>query len=86
MSLLKPGGRLTYSTCTITLAENEGLVAWVLKKFDCLEIVKQDIHLGGCGLSGSDLTEEQRKLVQRFGPYDGVDSIGFFICCFNKKL
>ncbi|XP_019875329.2 tRNA (cytosine(72)-C(5))-methyltransferase NSUN6 [Aethina tumida] len=86
VSLLKPGGRLTYSTCTITLAENEGLVAWALKKFDCLEIVKQDIHLGGCGLSGSDLTEEQRKLVQRFGPYDGVDSVGFFICCFNKKI
>lgn len=41
MSLLKPGGTLVYSTCTITLSENEDQVAWALKTFPCLQIQAQ---------------------------------------------
>nr|XP_058914325.1 tRNA (cytosine(72)-C(5))-methyltransferase NSUN6 isoform X3 [Kogia breviceps] len=39
--LLKPGGVLVYSTCTVTLAENEELVAWALETFPRLQLQRQ---------------------------------------------
>uniref|UniRef100_A0A7N9CNZ4 NOP2/Sun RNA methyltransferase 6 n=1 Tax=Macaca fascicularis TaxID=9541 RepID=A0A7N9CNZ4_MACFA len=41
VQLLKPEGVLVYSTCTITLAENEEQVAWALTKFPCLQLQPQ---------------------------------------------
>ncbi|XP_045475660.1 tRNA (cytosine(72)-C(5))-methyltransferase NSUN6 [Harmonia axyridis] len=84
VNLLKLNGVLVYSTCTITLGENEGIVAWALNKFD-LELVKSKAHLGSPGLQGSSLKAEELHLIQRFGPDTGIDSIGFFIACFRKK-
>ncbi|XP_044754088.1 tRNA (cytosine(72)-C(5))-methyltransferase NSUN6 [Coccinella septempunctata] len=85
VNLLKSNGILVYSTCTITLSENEGIVAWALRKFD-LELVQPKVHIGSPGFEGTSLTKEQLHLVQRFGPETGIDSIGFFIACFRKKL
>uniref|UniRef100_A0A1A8F0D3 NOP2/Sun domain family, member 6 n=1 Tax=Nothobranchius korthausae TaxID=1143690 RepID=A0A1A8F0D3_9TELE len=39
--LLKRGGVLVYSTCTVTLAENEEQVAWALSTFPCLTLEPQ---------------------------------------------
>lgn len=74
-----------YSTCTITVGENEGMVAWALKTFDCLKLVKAEPYIGGAGISVEGLTEEQRHLVQRYGPEQQLDSVGFFIACFVKR-
>ncbi|XP_019789091.2 tRNA (cytosine(72)-C(5))-methyltransferase NSUN6 isoform X3 [Tursiops truncatus] len=41
VELLKPGGVLVYSTCTVTLAENEEQVAWALKTFPHLQLQRQ---------------------------------------------
>lgn len=41
VQLLKKGGVLVYSTCTVTLAENEEQVAWALKTFPCLTLEPQ---------------------------------------------
>lgn len=41
VQLLKKGGVLVYSTCTVTLAENEEQVAWALKMFPCLTLEPQ---------------------------------------------
>lgn len=41
MRLLKKGGVLVYSTCTVTLEENEEQVAWALKTFPCLTLQPQ---------------------------------------------
>jgi 16S rRNA C967 or C1407 C5-methylase (RsmB/RsmF family) len=41
-----PGGVIVYSTCTFTLDENEGLVAWALEKFPQLELVAATPLLG----------------------------------------
>jgi 16S rRNA C967 or C1407 C5-methylase (RsmB/RsmF family) len=88
--LLRPGGTLIYSTCTVTVGENEGLVLWALEHFSNLELMPTVPVLGGPGLKGSGLTEEQRHCVQRFGPplvgndFDR-DTVGFFIAHFRKK-
>jgi len=40
--LLKPGGVLVYSTCTITVEENEAMVAWAVRTFSQqLQLVEQ---------------------------------------------
>ncbi|XP_066252617.1 tRNA (cytosine(72)-C(5))-methyltransferase NSUN6 [Euwallacea similis] len=85
VGLLRPKGRLVYSTCTITLGENEGVVSWALKTFDCLELVKPEKSYGEAGWTGTGLSEEERTKVQRFGPDGQVDSVGFFMACFTKK-
>jgi 16S rRNA C967 or C1407 C5-methylase (RsmB/RsmF family) len=41
IKLLKPGGTLVYSTCTITLEENEEQVGWILNKFNNMKLVDQ---------------------------------------------
>ncbi|KAM5157750.1 tRNA (cytosine(72)-C(5))-methyltransferase NSUN6 isoform 1-T3 [Mantella aurantiaca] len=70
VELLRPGGTLVYSTCTITLAENEEQVAWALKTFPCLQLQAQEPHIGGEGMPGAGLSPDQLKLLQRFDPSD----------------
>jgi len=93
--LIRPGGFLVYSTCTINPGENEGNVRYVLDSYgDSVELVAQSPRLGGPGLSGtiangrggtqSLLTEQEAGLVQRFDPSGEVDTIGFFIAKFKK--
>ncbi|KAF6737657.1 putative methyltransferase NSUN6 [Oryzias melastigma] len=98
--LLKKGGVLVYSTCTITLAENEEQVAWALSSFPCLTLQQQEPHVGADGMLGAGLPREQLRLLQRFSPElswdhtdasvplparaDG-DTIGFFIAKFLKS-
>ncbi|KAM6162098.1 tRNA (cytosine(72)-C(5))-methyltransferase NSUN6 isoform 1-T1 [Erethizon dorsatum] len=68
VQLLKPGGVLVYSTCTITLAENEEQVAWALSTFPCLQLQPQEPQIGGEGMMGAGLSLEQRRQLQRFNP------------------
>ncbi|XP_037366583.1 tRNA (cytosine(72)-C(5))-methyltransferase NSUN6 isoform X2 [Talpa occidentalis] len=68
VQLLKPGGVLVYSTCTITLAENEEQVAWALTTFPCLQLQSQEPHIGGEGMLGAGLSSKQLKQLQRFDP------------------
>ncbi|XP_006271497.1 tRNA (cytosine(72)-C(5))-methyltransferase NSUN6 [Alligator mississippiensis] len=68
VKLLKPGGILVYSTCTITLAENEEQVAWALENFPCLQLQSQEPHIGGEGMMGARLSLDKLKLLQRFDP------------------
>ncbi|XP_029444599.1 putative methyltransferase NSUN6 isoform X5 [Rhinatrema bivittatum] len=77
VKLLKPGGVLVYSTCTVSLAENEEQVAWALATFPCLQLESQEPHIGGEGMMGAGLSTDQLKLLQRFDPssatLQGVD-------------
>ncbi|XP_037031030.1 tRNA (cytosine(72)-C(5))-methyltransferase NSUN6 isoform X2 [Bradysia coprophila] len=94
VELLKRNGILVYSTCTVTSAENEEIVEWALNKFDNIELISADPLLGGPGWSDVGLSDEQRILVQRFGPdrdrlrlCDDIycDTVGFFIAKFRKR-
>jgi len=82
--LLKVGGVLVFSTCTVNPLENEGNVAWCLEEFP-LELIQAEPRVGGEGLPESGLSEEQCALVQRFTPGSGrYDAPGFFIAKFKK--
>lgn len=50
ISLLKPGGILVYSTCSILCEENECLIAWLLEKHLEMELVPAEPIVGGLGL------------------------------------
>ncbi|KAJ0176626.1 hypothetical protein K1T71_007805 [Dendrolimus kikuchii] len=93
VKVLKVGGTLVYSTCTITVDENEGMVVWALEKFRNLKLVPAEPLHGGSGLIDTGLNNEQRAMVQRFGPDNDPlrptellynNSIGFFIAKFIK--
>lgn len=89
--LLRPGGILVYSTCTVTEAECEQLVAWALRKFPQLQLIDATPKLGGPGLPLPDLDAVQCELLQRFGPsaenrVQHLDTVGFFIAKFQKAL
>ncbi|XP_077534187.1 tRNA (cytosine(72)-C(5))-methyltransferase NSUN6 [Haemaphysalis longicornis] len=91
--LLRPGGVLLYSTCSVSSAENEAIVSWALRRFSEIRLVKQEPHIGGFGRRGVGLDEDQRLLVQRFegdhaapqGRDFDVDTIGFFMALFQKE-
>ncbi|CAI9089750.1 OLC1v1024383C1 [Oldenlandia corymbosa var. corymbosa] len=93
VQLVRPGGVIVYSTCTINPGENEGLVRYALDTYKFLSLAPQHPKVGGPGLVGScqlsDGYSEQwlklgeEDLVQRFDPSSAVDTIGFFIAKFT---
>nr|XP_045599918.1 tRNA (cytosine(72)-C(5))-methyltransferase NSUN6-like [Procambarus clarkii]XP_045599920.1 tRNA (cytosine(72)-C(5))-methyltransferase NSUN6-like [Procambarus clarkii] len=95
VKLLKPGGKLVYSTCTIVLEENEKMVKWLLDKYTNIELIDTTPKLGKPGLLHSGLNKEECDKVQRFGPFPSTnvgllniddDTIGFFVAAFRKVL
>ena len=85
MEFLKPNGIIVYSTCSITIEENEEIVKWVLEKFsENIEICSTFPKIGHPGF-GLEINSDK---VQRFGP-EGAESdstIGFFIAKFKKTI
>jgi 16S rRNA C967 or C1407 C5-methylase (RsmB/RsmF family) len=84
--LLKSGGTMTYSTCTIDATENEEMVKFILSEFPCMKLVPMPDNLPGLpALRGFGLSEEECKMVRRFDPCNtDIDSMGFFIAKFQK--
>lgn len=84
---LKPGGRLVYSTCTLTKEENEGVVQSVLHNYPVeLENIPD---LPGYnlrkGLADSGIDEEVTTKVRRIYPFDNENNLqGFFVASFKK--
>ncbi|KAL6646447.1 hypothetical protein ACP70R_018055 [Stipagrostis hirtigluma subsp. patula] len=94
VKLVRPGGVIVYSTCTINPGENEALVRYALDTYKFLSLVSQHPKVGGPGIVGSYelfgktypekwLTEHEAELVQRFDPSSSLDTIGFFIAKFG---
>ncbi|KAM7503031.1 hypothetical protein LguiB_001935 [Lonicera macranthoides] len=93
VQLVRPGGVIVYSTCTINPGENEALVRYALDKYKFLALASQHPKVGGPGLVGryesSDgyieewLRPGEEDLVQRFDPSSSLDTIGFFVAKFS---
>jgi methyltransferase NSUN6 len=89
--LLKPGGKMTYSTCTINPEENEEIISWALNTYPDLILLPQpqDLQFGNYELKTTSLSEENVKLVQRFVPLPPTQSnpfshSAFFIAYLQK--
>jgi methyltransferase NSUN6 len=90
-ALLKPGGRMVFSTCTFTVGENEMNVKAFLEEFSDMKIVEPSPMLKqaaqGSRIGGLDG-------VCRFDPHlpcafingNALESIGFFYCIFKKAF
>ncbi len=83
--LLHPGGKMVYATCTYNPAENEAVVAHLLKREEAL-LLPIDLDLPsqpGLTAWGSEIYGEQLARTFRFYPHQ-VDSVGFFVAGIGK--
>jgi len=85
---LKSNGILVYSTCTLAPEENEGVIDYVLKKYQDLDVVK--VSLRGLkyreGLKEWDGREYDDRVTKcaRIWPQDN-DTEGFFVAKLVRK-
>ncbi|MFX1514384.1 MAG: RsmB/NOP family class I SAM-dependent RNA methyltransferase, partial [Promethearchaeota archaeon] len=84
LQVLKKGGRLVYSTCSLEFEENEEIISFFL---DSGQVIVEKLKLGGKpGLTqfGSKELNKELHECQRFFPHI-TNTEGFFICSLLKK-
>ena len=85
--MLKPGGSLVYSTCTINTKENEEVVDWILSKDDKLKIEKIKLDMpnikSGITTIGSRELNKDIKNTIRIIPNDLFSA--FYIAKIRKE-
>jgi tRNA (cytosine49-C5)-methyltransferase len=84
--ILKPGGTMTYSTCSVEPEENEGVVDSLLRKHKNAEIEPINIDIKRSptftSYSGEEYSSEVKKCL-RIWPFDN-DTEGFFVAKIKK--
>ncbi|MFH1770926.1 MAG: RsmB/NOP family class I SAM-dependent RNA methyltransferase [archaeon] len=84
--VLKKGGVLVYSTCTLEPEENELNIDWLLKKYENLTLEETGVSIGDGGLTkvfGEQLNPEIKK-CKRLWPHK-TGTQGFFIAKLRKN-
>lgn len=84
--LLRPGGRLVYSTCTLEPEEDEGVVSWLLGRSDA-ELLPIDIPIERTPpvTEWRGATYVGVEHVLRISPQDN-DTEGFFVAKIGKPM
>jgi 16S rRNA C967 or C1407 C5-methylase (RsmB/RsmF family) len=86
-NVLKPGGTLVYSTCSLEPEENESVISWFLENHNNakLEEIRLDIKRGKPILEfdGEHFNPEVSKCM-RIWPQDN-DTDGFFVAKIKKE-
>ncbi len=77
--IVKVGGVIVYSTCTVTIEENEEVIEDLIRGDPCLEVVDTGIRRGSRGVYG-----EFKDLYTRFHPHVH-DVTGYFIAKIVRK-
>lgn len=84
--VLKKGGNLVYSTCTLEPLENEGIVNYVLENYDDVKIEKINLKINRSKpieeFEGLKFNPEVKNCL-RIWPQDN-DTEGFFVTKFKK--
>jgi len=78
----KPGGRIVYSTCTLTVEENEFVVDRILEEFDFVEVEKISVEglrysPGVTEREGWSLDERLKNTIRIYPRHNDTD--GFYI-------
>lgn len=85
LRLLKVGGEMIYSTCTLSPEENENVVDYLIKNFN-IEIEKIDLPLKTrCGVAeweGKEYDEQVKNCVRLYPQDNNTD--GFFLAKIKK--
>jgi 16S rRNA C967 or C1407 C5-methylase (RsmB/RsmF family) len=84
--VLKKGGTLVYSTCTLEPEEDEGVVDFLLKQFPDAKLEKISLNLKSSPavieFEGKTYNDEVKKCL-RLWPQDN-DTEGFFVAKIRK--
>ena len=78
-----PGTRVVYCTCTITIEENEKLIARIIDKHG-FKLVDPPFAIGHPGMQVDGLSKDDASKLVRFFPHLD-DVIGFFIAKLEKE-
>lgn len=86
VKMLKPGGKLLYSTCTFSPMENEQSIEYLLSLDDRLKVIGWDRYEGfdSGHPEWSDTGLEDLKKSARIWPHR-VDGEGHFVCLVEKE-
>ncbi|RMF55205.1 RsmB/NOP family class I SAM-dependent RNA methyltransferase [Candidatus Woesearchaeota archaeon] len=86
-NVLKPGGTLVYSTCSVEPEENEGVIDYLLSTFDNakLDVINLNIKKSKpiTSFQGKNYSKEVEKCL-RIWPQDN-DTEGFFVAKIRKN-
>lgn len=85
---LKPGGTIVYSTCSVEPEEDEGVVSWILDKFEDAYTEKIELNIKRSPTIDEYKGERYHEGVKntlRIWPQDN-DTEGFFVAKIKKKL
>ena len=77
---LKPGGRMVYSTCTLSFEENQNQVQWFLSEFPDMKSQAFDDRIPG--LNEDEKAQAAQGALELLPYVHQTD--GFFISCFKK--
>jgi len=86
-TMLKPGGRMIYSTCTFNPEENEGTISDFLKNHHDFKVVAIDHKQWGFAKGRPDWVNGPQEIAgtARLWPHR-VDGEGHFLCLLEKKI
>ncbi|KAI9894913.1 MAG: rRNA (cytosine-C5-)-methyltransferase nop2 [Vezdaea aestivalis] len=81
----KTGGYIVYSTCSVTVEENEGVVAYALRKRPNIKIVDSGLVFGKEGFTSIEgkKFDQSIKMARRYYPH-AHNMDGFFVVKFKK--
>ena len=84
--ILKPGGVLVYSTCSLEPEEDEEVVDWFLEEYEDVKIEEINFPIGDEGITVvfDKKLKPEVKFAKRFWPHR-TGTQGFFIAKFRKQ-